>query len=36
MFIDLHGHSRQKNVFFYGCSPKGYSNAYLDSTKNPR
>jgi len=22
MFIDLHGHSRKKNVFFYGCSPK--------------
>lgn len=22
MFIDLHGHSRQKNVFFYGCCPK--------------
>ncbi len=26
MFIDLHGHSRQKNVFFYGCSPKGFSD----------
>lgn len=24
MFIDLHGHSRQKNAFFYGCCPKGY------------
>ena len=23
MFIDLHGHSRMKNVFFYGCCPKG-------------
>jgi hypothetical protein len=23
MFVDLHGHSRQKNVFFYGCCPKG-------------
>ena len=22
MYIDLHGHSRQKNVFFYGCCPK--------------
>jgi len=22
MFCDLHGHSRKKNVFFYGCSPK--------------
>ena len=21
MYIDLHGHSRKKNVFFYGCSP---------------
>lgn len=19
MFIDMHGHSRKKNVFFYGC-----------------
>ena len=19
MYIDVHGHSRQKNVFFYGC-----------------
>ncbi len=22
MFMDLHGHSRQKNVFFYGCAPQ--------------
>ena len=22
MFIDMHGHSRRKNVFFYGCSKK--------------
>ena len=21
MYVDLHGHSRKKNVFFYGCSP---------------
>jgi hypothetical protein len=20
VYIDLHGHSRRKNVFFYGCS----------------
>ncbi len=20
MFIDMHGHSRKKNVFFYGCT----------------
>lgn len=20
MYIDMHGHSRKKNVFFYGCS----------------
>lgn len=20
MYIDIHGHSRKKNVFFYGCS----------------
>lgn len=31
MFIDLHGHSRQKNVFFYGCCPKGQ----LDSEGKP-
>ena len=22
MYIDLHGHGRKKNVFFYGCSNK--------------
>lgn len=22
MYIDLHGHSRQKNTFFYGCCPR--------------
>ena len=22
MMIDIHGHSRQKNVFFYGCNSK--------------
>jgi hypothetical protein len=22
MFIDMHGHSRKKNVFFYGCCEK--------------
>lgn len=21
LFVDLHGHSRKKNVFLYGCSP---------------
>ncbi|OQV20004.1 Cytosolic carboxypeptidase 4 [Hypsibius exemplaris] len=21
LFVDLHGHSNQKNIFFYGCSP---------------
>ena len=26
MYIDMHGHSRKKNVFFYGCVEKG-SNA---------
>lgn len=26
MFIDLHGHSRQKNVFFYGCCPDSSQN----------
>jgi hypothetical protein len=23
MYLDLHGHSRKKNVFFYGCSEGG-------------
>ena len=23
MYIDMHGHSRKKNVFFYGCAEKG-------------
>jgi len=23
MYIDMHGHSRKKNVFFYGCCEKG-------------
>lgn len=31
MYIDLHGHSRQKNVFFYGCSSKGG----IDSSEKP-
>lgn len=22
MYIDMHGHSRKKNVFFYGCCEK--------------
>ena len=25
MYIDIHGHSRKKNVFFYGCCPKDSS-----------
>lgn len=30
MYIDFHGHSRQKNIFFYGCSPKGYTDTNID------
>ena len=30
MYIDMHGHSRKKNVFFYGCVEKGSTEA------NPR
>lgn len=26
MYIDMHGHSRKKNVFFYGCAEKGSDN----------
>jgi hypothetical protein len=25
MYIDIHGHSRKRNVFFYGCCEKGES-----------
>jgi murein tripeptide amidase MpaA len=24
VYVDLHGHSRKKNAFFYGCSFKNY------------
>jgi hypothetical protein len=34
MFIDLHGHSRQKNVFFYGCPPKNPVNS--DGNQNTK
>ena len=36
MYIDLHGHSRQKNVFFYGCSPKGYLDKEGKPNTKPR
>ena len=26
IYIDIHGHSRKKNVFFYGCCPEGNSD----------
>ncbi len=26
MYIDIHGHSRKKNVFFYGCCNKESAN----------
>ena len=26
MYIDIHGHSRKKNVFFYGCNSKQISD----------
>lgn len=25
LYVDLHGHSRKKNAFFYGCSYKSYA-----------
>ena len=34
MFIDLHSHSRQKNVFFYGCPPKNPVNS--DGNQNTK
>lgn len=36
MFIDLHGHSRQKNIFFYGCIPKGCEVLGTDSSTKPK
>lgn len=36
MFIDLHGHSRQKNVFFYGCCPKGSLDRHGKINSNPK
>lgn len=36
MYIDLHGHSRQKNVFFYGCCPKGSTDSEGKSNTQPK
>lgn len=36
MFIDFHGHSRQKNVFFYGCCPKGAVDAEGNPLTKPK
>jgi murein tripeptide amidase MpaA len=27
LFVDMHGHSRQKNLFMYGCSTSNYALA---------
>lgn len=36
MYIDLHGHSRQKNVFFYGCCPKGSTDTEGNYNTKPK
>ena len=33
MYIDPHGHSRQKNIFFYGCCPKDRNDLDLIKPK---
>ena len=34
MFVDIHGHSRQKNLFIFGCS-KNQNGPHLSSILNP-
>ena len=36
MFIDLHGHSRQKHVFFYGCCPQGSTDQHGNINTKPK
>ena len=33
IYCDLHGHSRKKNIFFYGCSPKTRIGTPLEQMK---
>ena len=33
MFVDLHGHSRKKNIFMYGCAERG--SALLQQVRSP-
>ena len=33
MYIDMHGHSRKKNVFFYGCSPSNNDDETITQSK---
>ena len=35
MYIDLHGHSRKKNVFFYGCCPGSSESTYARAKSFP-
>lgn len=34
MFIDIHGHSRQKGIFFYGCVPNSLDSKTKKQTKS--
>lgn len=36
MYCDLHGHSRKKNIFIYGCSSKNNPQSLIDSRVFPR
>ena len=33
MYIDIHGHSRRKNVFFYGCCSKDEDEEHMSKPK---
>lgn len=36
MYCDFHGHSRQKDLFIFGCSPPNMSMQYMNSDKGLR
>lgn len=35
MYIDMHGHSRKKNVFFYGCPILNIDNQSIKTKSFP-
>jgi len=34
MYIDIHGHSRKKSAFFYGCCPSTKDNLSVEAMDN--